>query len=276
MRYRIVRAHVMCGVALGIILLQGGAGTHRVAMRCPSSRCVRGATGSGAHWGSPGSQGLHEGGISRPLILTVPAMCRPTFDQNAAVVLSAFRRGGGPCLEECSRDVRGQALRGGSSTVRHPHGRQGQAPPQRHRLATRGGSAGQGERGEQRHAFPYDRLRRPWPWPLWSMGRQTLKTDALPQGVETGFWQYPHGLVPTVPKGHVPSQYQSVARAVATEVGRPPRAVRRSERSDGAPVTSHARSQRPARVGTGHGGCRNVSRPPAATYAAPRVQAHPG
>lgn len=196
--------------------LQCGEGTHRVAMRCPSSLCRRCAKVSVDNWVSQGSQGLHEGGISRHLILTVPAMCRTTCYQNAAVVLSAFMCCGVPCLDECSSDVRGQALRGGSITVLHTHGRHGQDHPQLHLLATSGGYEGQGERGEPSHSLPYDLLRRQWLWPLWSMGRKTLQTDAIHQWVETCFRQYPHGLVPNVPKGQGPSQYQSVARAVAT------------------------------------------------------------
>jgi hypothetical protein len=64
--------------------------------------------------------------IYRHIILTVPAMFRVTFYQNAAVVLSAFMRCGVQCLDAVYRDVRGKALRGGSSTVLHTHGRNGQ------------------------------------------------------------------------------------------------------------------------------------------------------
>jgi hypothetical protein len=38
--------------------------------------------------------------ISRHIILTVPAMFRTTFSQNAAVLLSAFMRCGGQCLDD--------------------------------------------------------------------------------------------------------------------------------------------------------------------------------
>jgi hypothetical protein len=45
-------------------------------------------------------------------------------------------------------------------------------------------------------------------------------------------------------KGQVPSQYQSLARYVATYVVSPPMAVRRIDRYDGERVTYHYRSHR--------------------------------
>ena len=80
--------------------LQWGQGTHRVAMRCQASWCVRCAQVSVDTWGSQVSQVLHEGGISRHSLLTVPAMCRTPFSQNAAPWLRAFRRCGAPCLDD--------------------------------------------------------------------------------------------------------------------------------------------------------------------------------
>jgi hypothetical protein len=56
---------------------------------------------------------LHEGVIYRHIILTVPAMCRTPFYQNAAVVWSAFMRCGMQCLDDFYRAVRGKVLRGG-------------------------------------------------------------------------------------------------------------------------------------------------------------------
>src|SRR2546423_6301982 len=79
---------------------------------------------------------LHEGVIYRHIILTVPAMFRTSFYQNAAVVLSAFMRGGGQCLDDFYSEVRGKALRGGYITVLHTHGRNGQYHPHLHLLAT--------------------------------------------------------------------------------------------------------------------------------------------
>jgi Putative transposase len=76
------------------------------------------------------------------------------------------------------------------------------------------------------------------------MVRQTLKTEAIRQLVDACFRKYPDGLVTNVQKGHVPAQYQSVARSVAQYVVRPPIAVRRIERYDGERVTYHYRSVR--------------------------------
>ena len=66
------------------------------------------------------------------------------------------------------------------------------------------------------------------------MVRQTLKTEAINQLVETCFRKYPDGLVTNVQKGNVPSQYQSLARYVAKYVVSPPISVRRIDRYDGA------------------------------------------
>src|SRR2546428_8476361 len=84
------------------------------------------------------SRVLHEGGIYRHIILTVPAMFRTTFSQNAAVLLSALMRCGVQCLDDFSSDVRGKALKGVSITVIHTHGRHGPSHPHRHLIATSG------------------------------------------------------------------------------------------------------------------------------------------
>jgi hypothetical protein len=119
--------------------LQGGQGTHRVAMSCQSSLCLRCAKVYVDNWGSQVSKVLHEGVIYRHIILTVPAMCRPTFYQNAAVLLSAFMRCGRQGLDDFYRDVRGKARKGGDITVLHTHGRNGQSHPHLPLIATRGG-----------------------------------------------------------------------------------------------------------------------------------------
>src|SRR2546421_10998809 len=80
------------------------------------------------------------------------------------------------------------------------------------------------------------------------MLRQTLKTEAVNQLVDTCFQKYPNGLVTNVQKGKVPSQYQSLARYVAQYVGSPPIAVRRLDRYDGERVTYHYRSHRTDRM----------------------------
>src|SRR6267143_3860420 len=93
--------------------LQCGQGTHRVAMSCQSSLCLRCAKVHVDTWVSQVSTMLHEGVISRHIILTVSAMFRTTFSHNAAVVLSALRRCGVQCLDDFYSEVRGKALRGG-------------------------------------------------------------------------------------------------------------------------------------------------------------------
>jgi hypothetical protein len=228
--------------------LQCGQGPHRVAMRCKSSLCLRCAKVYVDPWVSQVSQVLHESVISRHIILTVPAMFRTTFDQNAAVVLSAFMRCGRQCLDDFYSDVRGKALKGGSITVLHTPGRHGQYHPHRHLIATSGGYEGQSERWEHINYLPYDLLRRTWQWHLLSMVRQTLKTDAINQLVDACFRKYPNGLVTNVHKGQVPSQYQSLARYVAKYVISPPISVRRIDRYDGERVTYHYRSHRTERV----------------------------
>src|SRR6266446_8962941 len=166
-------------------------------------------------------------------------MFRTTFYQNAAVVLSAFRRCGAQCLDDFSSTVRGKALKGGSITVLHTHGRNGHYHPHLPLIATSGGYDEQGERWEHRHDLPYKLLHRTWQWHLLRMVRQTLQTEVANQLVDRCFTQYPNGLVSNVHKGNVPSQYQSVARYVAKYVVSPPIAVRRIDRYDGHRVTYH-------------------------------------
>jgi hypothetical protein len=195
--------------------LHCGQGTHLVAMRCQSSLCLRCAKVAVDNWVSQVSRVLHEGVIYRHIILTVPAMCRTPFYHHAAVVLNAFMRCGAPCRDDVSSTVRGKALRGGSITVLHTHGRNGQYHPHLHLLATSGGYDAQGARWEPLQYLPYALLRRKWPWHLLTMLRRTLETDAINRLVDACFTQYPNGLVTNVQKGQVPSQYQSVARYVA-------------------------------------------------------------
>jgi hypothetical protein len=106
--------------------LHCGQGQHLVAMRCTSALCLRCAKVAVDTWVSQVSQMLHEGVIYRPIILTVPAMFRPTFYHNVALLLSALRRCGVPCLDDCYSDVKGKALRGGDIAVLHTPGRNGQ------------------------------------------------------------------------------------------------------------------------------------------------------
>jgi Transposase zinc-binding domain/Putative transposase len=186
--------------------LQCGQGMPRVAMSCKSSLCLRCAKVYVDNWVSQVSTMLHEGVIYRHIILTVPAMFRPTFSHKAAVGLSALMRCGAQCLDDFSSTVRGKTLKGGSITVLHTHGRNGQYHPHLHLLATSGGYDAQGERWEHLRYVPYDLLRRKWQWHLLTMLRQTLKTEASNQLVDTCFRKYPNGLVTNVQKGAVPSQ----------------------------------------------------------------------
>jgi hypothetical protein len=105
--------------------LQCGQGKHRVAMSCKSSLCLRCAKVYVDNWVSQVSQVLHEGVIYRHIILTVPAMFRTTFYQNAAVLLSALMRCGVQCMDDFYSEVRGKALQGGYIAVIHTHGRNG-------------------------------------------------------------------------------------------------------------------------------------------------------
>src|SRR2546421_2509189 len=80
------------------------------------------------------------------------------------------------------------------------------------------------------------------------MLRQTLKTEAVNQLVDTCFQKYPNGLVTNVQKGSIPSQYERLARYVPQHVVSPPIAVRRIDRYDGERVTYHYRSHRTDRM----------------------------
>jgi hypothetical protein len=228
--------------------LHCGQGKHVVAMSCQSSLCLRCAKVYADNWVSQVSAMLHEGVIYRHIILTVPAMFRTTFYHNAAVLLSGLMRCGAQCLDDFLSTVRGKTLRGGSLVVLHTHGRNGQYHPHLHLLATSGGYDSLGQRWEHLDYLPYGLLRRTWQWHLLTMVRQTLKTAAIQQLVETCFTKYPNGLVTNVQKGTVPSQFQSVARYVAKYVVSPPIAVRRIDHYDGERVTYHYRSHRTERV----------------------------
>ena len=227
--------------------LHCGQGKHLVAMRCKSSLCLRCIKVYVDTWVRQVSKALHEGVIYRHIILTVPAMFRTTFYQNAAVVLRAFMRCGAPCLDDFYSTVRGQTLPGGYITVLHTHGRHGQYHPHLHVLATSGGYDKPGERWEHLQYLPYELLRRKWQWHLLTMLRQTLQTKAIEQWVDVCFRKYPDGLVTNVQKGQVPSQSQSVARYVAKYVVSPPISIQRIDRYDGRRGTYHDRSHRPDR-----------------------------
>jgi hypothetical protein len=215
----------------------GGQGKHVVAMSGKSSWCLRCAKVYTENWVSQVSKVLPEGGIYRHIILTVPAMFRTTFSQNAPGLLSAFMRCGAHCLDDFYSTVRGKTLQGGSITVLHTPGRNGQSHPHLHRLATSGGYEAQGTHWEHRQYLPSALLRRQWQWYLLTMLRQRRKTAAVHRLVDACGRPYPDGLVTNVQKGAVPTQAHRVARSVATYVVSPPIAVRRMDRYDGERVT---------------------------------------
>jgi hypothetical protein len=217
-------------------------------MRWQASLGLRGAKVSGDAWVSQGSQARRAGGSARHILLTVPAMVRPTFDHNAAGGLRALIRCGAPGRDEVYRPVRGKALKGGASTGLHTPGRHGPSHPQLPLLAPSGGYAAQGARWEPLESLPDALFRRQGPWPLWRMGRATRQTEAIHPWVDRGCRQSPHGLVTNGPKGHVPSQSQSLARYVAKDGVSPPLAVRRIDRYDGERGPDHDRSHRPERL----------------------------
>ena len=217
-------------------------------MSCKSSLCLRCAKVHVDNWVSQVSKVLHEGVIYRHIILTVPAMFRTTFYQNAVGVLSAFLRCGAQCLDAFYSTVKGTPLQGGYITVLHTHGRNGQYHPHLHVLATSGGDDAHADRWEHLDYLPYALLRRTWQWHVLTMLRQTLKTEAVAQLVDACFRQYPNGLVTHVHKGALPAQAHSVARYVAKYVVSPPISVRRIDRYDGERVTYHYRSHRTDRT----------------------------
>jgi hypothetical protein len=192
-----------------------GQGKHWVAMSWQSSLCLRGAKVSVDNWVSQVSRVRHEGVMYRHIILTVPAMVRTTFYHNAAVWLRAVMRCGVQGLDDFYSAVRGTALKGGSSTVSHTHGRNGPSHPHLHLIATRGGYDEAGECWAPVPYLPYALLRHTWQWHLLRTLRKTRATDALKRLVDGCCRHSPAGVVTTVHKGTVPSQYQSVARSVA-------------------------------------------------------------
>ena len=130
---------------------------------------------------------LHEGVIYPHIILTVPAMFRTTFYQNAAVVLSAFMRCGVQRLDDFYSAVRGKALRGGYITPLHTHGRNGSIIPTCIASPPVAAMMPEGARWEHLQYLPYDLLRRKWQWHLMSMLRKTLETEAINRLAEDAF-----------------------------------------------------------------------------------------
>jgi len=228
--------------------LQCGEGTHRVAMSCKSSLCLRCAKVYVDNWVSQVSTMLHEGVIYRHIVLTMPAMLRQTFYQHAKDVLSPFIRCGVRCLDDVWSRLSGQALKGGYIVVIQTHGRNGQYNPHLHIIGTSGGWDAQGKQWRHLDYVPYRLLRKKWPWHLLTMLRQTVKTKEIIRLVDACYTRYREGFVTQVQKGDVPARYQSLARYLAKYVVSPPISLRRIDHYDGQRVTYHYRSHTSERV----------------------------
>ena len=216
--------------------LQCGEGKHRVAMSCQSSLCLRCAKVYVDNWVSQVSQMLPAGVISRHIVLTMPAMLRPTFYQQSQALLSPFMRCGVRCLDDVLSRVSGKDLKGGDIVVIQTHGRNGQYTPHLHFIATSGGWDHKGQQWIQLDYVPYAMLRKKWQWHLLTMLRQTVKTNAINRLVDACYTRYREGFVTNVQKGDVPSRYQSLATYLATYVVSPPLSLRRIDRYDGQRV----------------------------------------
>jgi hypothetical protein len=225
-----------------------GEGTHRVAMSCKSSLCLRCAKVYVDHWVSQVSQMLHAGVIYRHIVLTVPALLRQTFYRQAQAVMSPFMRCGARCLDDGFSRVSGKPLRGGYIMVIQTHGRNGQYNPHLHIIATSGGWDPQARQWVHLDYFPYPMLRKQWQWHLLTMLRQTCKSKEIHRLVEVCYTRYREGFVTNVQKGDVPSRYQSLATYLAKYVVSPPISLRRIDRYDGHRVTYHYRSHKSERV----------------------------
>jgi Putative transposase/Transposase zinc-binding domain len=228
--------------------LHCGEGTHRVAMSCKSSLCLRCAKVYVDHWVSQVSRMLHEGVIYRHIVLTVPALLRTTFYQNARVLLSAFMRCGVTCLDDVFTRVSGRTLKGGYIVVIQTHGRNGQYNPHLPIIATSGGGDHKASQWVHLDYLPYPMLRKKWQWDLLTMLRQTVQTPAMKRLVDVCYTRYREGFVTNVQKGDVPSRYQSWATYLAKYVVSPPISLRRIDRYDGHRVTYHYRSHTTERV----------------------------
>jgi hypothetical protein len=228
--------------------LQCGEGTHRVAMSCTSSLCLRCAKVYVDTWVSQVSKMLHEGVIYRHIVLTVPELLRHTFYQQSQAVLSPFMRCGARCLDDVYSRVSGCALTGGYIMVLQTHGRNGRYNPHLHIIATSGGWDRQGKQWVHLDYLPYRVLRKKWQWHLLTMLRQTVKTKEINRLIDACYTRYREGFVTNVQKGEVPARYQSLARYLAKYVVSPPISLRRIDRYDGQRVTYHYRSHKSERV----------------------------
>ena len=228
--------------------LHCGEGTHRVAMSCKSSLCLRCAKVYVDNWISQVSKVLHDGVIYRHIVLTIPEMLRKTFYQQSQVLLGPFIRCGSRCLDDVFSRISGRALKGGYIVVIQTHGRNGQYNPHLHIIATSGGWDPQARQWVHLDYLPYTMLRKKWQWPLLTMLRQTVKTHEIKPLIAACYTRYRNGFVTNVQQGDVPSRYQSLATYLAKYVVSPPISLRRIDRYDSHSVTYHYRSHKSKRV----------------------------
>ena len=228
--------------------LHCGEGTHRVAMSCKSSLCLRCAKVYVDNWVSQVSRMLHEGVIYRHIVLTVPERLRTTFYQRSQAVLSPFMRCGVRCLDDVFSRVSGRLLQGGYIVVIQTHGRNGRYNPHLHLIATSGGWDPQASQWHHLDYVPYRLLRKKWQWHVLTMLRQTVKTPEMDRLVDVCYTRSREGFVTNIQKGEVPARYQSLATYLAKYVVSPPISVRRIDRYDGHSVTYHYRSHKTERV----------------------------
>jgi hypothetical protein len=228
--------------------LHCGQGKHLVSMSCKSSLCLRCAKVYVDNWVAQVSKMLHAGVIYRHIVLTVPAVLRTTFYQNAAALLSPFMRCGVRCLNDVFSRVSGRELTGGYIVVIQTHGRNGQYNPHLHVIATSGGWEESAKQWVHLDYLPYPMLRRKWQWHLLTMLRQTVKTKEINRLVDACYTRYRNGFVTNVQKGDVPARYESLARYLAKYVVSPPISLRRIDGYDGQRVTYHYRSHKTERV----------------------------
>lgn len=186
--------------------LHGGEGKHLVSMSGQSSLCLRCAQVYVDHWVSQVSTMLHEGVISRPIVLPMPAMLSNTFSQQAKDVLSPFMRGGVRCWDDVWSRLSGTPRKGGSIVVMQTHGRNGQSHPHLPSIAPSGGWDPQAKQWGHLDYVPSRMLRKKWPWPLLTMLRQTVKTKDIKRLGDACSTRYREGVVPKVHKGDGPSR----------------------------------------------------------------------
>jgi Putative transposase len=152
------------------------------------------------------------------------------------------------CLDDVFRRRSGRPLKGGYPVVVQTHGRNGQYTPHLHILATSGGLDTQANAWVHLDYLPYPMVRKKWQWYVWTMLRHTLKTKEINRLVDLCSTRYPNGFVTNVPKGDVPSRYESLARYLAKYVVSPPISLRRIDGDDGQRVTYHSHAHKSARV----------------------------